>query len=169
MALRPAFRLDGYNAGSQSIVSEHGLIIKTGPGGSTTTAANTDNEFVVDDFTIQTNTTYTFMIDAFARDDHGKPSADPYQGATYALATIDPTFSIDPTIDPGATLSDFRFVGLPDAVDGDRSPPVTPGVPEPSTWAMLLAGSEAWPWPDRGAAGALTARGALALGTHRPR
>jgi PEP-CTERM motif len=42
-------------------------------------------------------------------------------------------------IDPSITLTSAEYIGGDGAV-GDRAPPVIPGAPEPSTWAMLLAG-----------------------------
>jgi hypothetical protein len=51
------------------------------------------------------------------------------------VAALTGTYEIDPSI----TLTGVEYVGGDGAVR-DRTPPVIPGAPEPSTWAMLLAG-----------------------------
>jgi hypothetical protein len=59
----------------------------------------------------------------------GVPFSNPVQAA------LSGTYVIDPSI----TLTNVDYAGG-DGVVGDRVPPVVPGAPEPSTWAMLLAG-----------------------------
>ena len=120
----------------------------------------TDNDLQVF-FLLATNTDYTFQIDAFGGSGTpqggsigfnyvqtpfatGAPSdrGDQDQGvAGYdAVASIDPTFTV--VADPSLSVGDpgnYQFVGLPEGANGNL-PVHTISAPEPSTWAMLLAG-----------------------------
>jgi hypothetical protein len=78
--------------------------------------------------------TYTVVLTTFAQSDVSKFAPDPSDpsGQTVPFgmdsAVVDPTFTIDP-----AFAGRWSIAGIP--VDT-----TTPGVPEPATWAMLIAG-----------------------------
>jgi hypothetical protein len=108
----------------------------------TTAAGTTDSKTETIDFTIQTKLTYTIRTAAYAASDPssaaleqtGPYSPVDYRGASLAVASFDPTFSLL------GGPAEAKIVGLPaDALAGYVPPPAG-AVPEPPTWVMLIIG-----------------------------
>lgn len=89
-------------------------------------------ESAIDEYIwVQSNTDIAVHLDASAQLIYRLTTVPPENTFATVAASADPTFSID---DPA--YAGFTIVGLP---SGSAPPPI-PGVPEPSTWAMLVAG-----------------------------
>jgi hypothetical protein len=90
----------------------------------------------LEDFTINSTVdfvpgvTYTLVMTTFASSDVREFQSNPDGSIDFGedTAVVDPTFTVDP-----AFAADWSVGGVPIAAS-------TPGVPEPATWTMLIAG-----------------------------